>query len=634
MALQKIIFKPGINREGTDYSNEGGWFNSNLVRFRKGLPEKIGGWTKNTTNTFKSTGRALHAWVSLAGTKFIGLGATWKYYILEGANFYDITPIRVTTGANEISFAKVANGDATLTVTDTAHGAVQNDFVTYSGCVSLGGNITANVLNQEYQIATIVNSNSYTIEAKDTNGDEVTAAAGDSGDGQGTIIGAYQINVGLDVYAPSTGWGVGTWGSGTFGSSSALDFSNQLRLWSHDNFGEDLVINPRMGGVYYWDTSAKTLGTDRAVALSDLSGANLAPTKALQVLVSDIDRHVICFGADPLNDGGTARTGTFDPMFIAWSDQENITEWEPKATNTAGSFRLSAGSAIVGATRARQETLIWTDTSLYSMSFVGQPFTFSVNLVNEGVGLVGPNAMINTPKGIFWMDKKGFYTYGGNIQQLQCSVDAYVFGDLNQTQNYQIFGFVNKAFDEVGWFYCSGESTVLDRYVVYNYEEGTWVIGNLTRTCWLDEGIYPDPKATYSSSDVGYLYDHETGNDADGSAMTDVFIESSDFDIDPAGDQFQFISKIIPDIKFTGSGSTGTGGQTAEIVLKKRNYPGEDLTTAVTGSCTSNTTKIDTRVRGRQAVLRIQSNDDNTSKTGMSFRVGAMRLDIKPDGMR
>ena len=633
MALQKIIFRPGINREGTDYSNEGGWFNSNLVRFRKGLPEKIGGWTKNTTNTFKSTGRALHAWVSLAGTKFIGLGATWKYYILEGANFYDITPIRSTTSAGDVTFS-ATNGDATITVADTAHGAVQNDFVTFSGAATLGGLITANVLNQEYQIATIVNANSYTVEAKDTDGATVTANASDSGNGGSSTVGAYQINVGLDVYAPSTGWGVGTWGFGTFGSSSALDFSNQLRLWSHDNFGEDLVINPRMGGVYYWDTSAKTLGTDRAVALSDLSGANLAPTKALQVLVSDIDRHVICFGADPLNDGGTARTGTIDPMFIAWSDQENITEWEPKATNTAGSFRLSAGSAIVGAVRARQETLIWTDTSLYAMSFVGQPFTFSVNLVNEGVGLVGPNAMVNTPKGVFWMDKKGFYTYTGNIQQLQCSVDAYIFNDLNQTQNYQIFGFVNKAFDEVGWFYCSEDSTVLDRYVVYNYEEGTWVIGNLTRTCWLDEGIYPDPKATYSSSDVGYLYDHETGNDADGSAMTDVFIESSDFDIDPAGEQFQFISKIIPDIKFTGSGSTGTGGQTAEIVLKKRNYPGEDLTTAVTGSCTSNTTKIDTRVRGRQAVLRIQSNDDDTSKTGMSFRLGAMRLDIKPDGMR
>jgi hypothetical protein len=633
LALQKIIFRPGINKEGTDYSNEGGWFNSNLVRFRKGLPEKIGGWAKTTTSSFKSTGRALHAWVSLAGTKFIGLGATWKYYILEGSGFYDITPIRATTSAGDVTFS-ATNGDATITVADTSHGAVQNDFVTFSGAASLGGNITAAVLNQEYQIATIVNANSYTIEAKDTSDTTVTANSSDTGNGGSSTVGAYQINVGLDVYVPSTGWGIGTWGSGTFGSAGTLGLTNQLRLWSHDNFGEDLVINPRMGGIYYWDTSAKTLGTDRAVALSDLSGANLTPTKALQVLVSDIDRHVICFGADPLNDGGTARTGTIDPMFIAWSDQENITEWEPKSTNTAGSFRLSAGSAIVGATRARQETLIWTDTSLYAMSFVGQPFTFSVNLVNEGVGLVGPNAMINTPKGIFWMDKKGFYSYGGNIQQLQCSVDAYVFSDLNQTQNYQIFGFVNKAFDEVGWFYCSGESTVLDRYVVYNYEEGTWVIGNLTRTCWLDEGIFPDPKATYSSSDVGYLYDHETGNDADGSAMTDVFIESSDFDIDPAGDQFQFISKIIPDIKFTGSGSTGTGGQTAEIVLKKRNYPGEDLTTAVTGSCTSNTTKIDTRVRGRQAVLRIQSNDDDTSKTGMSFRVGAMRLDIKPDGMR
>ena len=633
MALQKIIFKPGINREGTDYSNEGGWFNSNLVRFRKGLPEKIGGWQKSTTNTFKSTGRALHAWVSLAGTKFIGLGATWKYYILEGSGFYDITPIRATTSAGDVTFS-ATNGDATITVADTAHGAVQNDFVTFSGAATLGGLITASVLNQEYQIATIVNANSYTVEAKDTDGATVTANSSDVGNGGSSVVGAYQINVGLDVYVPSTGWGIGTWGSGTFGSAGTLGLTNQLRLWSHDNFGEDLVINPRMGGIYYWDTSAKTLGTDRAVSLSDLSGANLPPTKALQVLVSDIDRHVICFGADPLNDGGTARTGTLDPMFIAWSDQENISEWEPKATNTAGSFRLSAGSAIVGAVRARQETLIWTDTSLYAMSFVGQPFTFSVNLVNEGVGLVGPNAMINSPKGVFWMDKKGFYAYGGNIQQLPCSVDAYVFSDLNQTQNYQIFGFLNKAFDEVGWFYCSGNSTVLDRYVVYNYEEGTWVIGNLTRTCWLDEGIFPVPKATHSSSDVGYLYDHETGNDADGSAMTDVFIESSDFDIDPAGEQFQFISKIIPDIKFTGSGSTGTEGQTAEVVLKKRNYPGEDLTTATTSSCTSNTTKIDTRVRGRQAVLRIQSNDDDTTKTGMSFRVGAMRLDVKPDGMR
>ena len=630
MPLQKLLFRPGINREGTDYSNEGGWFNSNLVRFRKGLPEKIGGWAKNTTNTFKSTARALHAWVSLAGTKFLGIGATWKYYIKEGANFYDITPLRVTTSAGDVTFS-ATNGDATITVTDSSHGAVQNDFVTFSGAASLGGLITAAVLNQEYQIATVVNANSYTIEAKDTSGATVTANASDSGNGGSSVVGAYQINVGLDVYIPSTGWGIGTWGSGTFGSAGTLGLTNQLRLWSHDNFGEDLIINPRAGGIYYWDTSAKTLGTDRGVALSDLSGANLTPTVALQTLVSDVDRHVICFGADPIS--GSSRTGSIDPLNIAWCDQENITEWEPKSTNTAGSFKLSAGSSIIGAARARQETLVWTDTSLYSMTFVGQPFTFSVNLVNEGVGLVGPNAMINTPKGVFWMDKKGFYTYTGAVQQLPCTVDAHVFDDINDTQTHQIFGFVNKAFDEVGWFYCSSGETVIDKYVVYNYEENVWTIGELTRTSWLDEGIFSVPIGTYSSSNTGYLYDHETGDDADGSAMTNVFIESSDFDLGE-GDVFSFISKIIPDIKFTGTASTGSAGQTAEVVLKRRNYPGESLTTAVTSSCTSVTTKIDTRVRGRQAVLRIQSNDDDTTVTGMSFRVGAMRIAIQPDGRR
>ena len=350
-------------------------------------------------------------------------------------------------------------------------------------------------------------------------------------------------------------------------------------------------------------------------------------------MVSDVDRHVICFGADPINDSGTARTGAIDPMFIAWSDQENVEQWEPLSTNTAGSFRLSAGSAIVGAVRARQETLIWTDTSLYSMTFVGQPFTFSINLVNEGVGLVGPNAMINTPKGVFWMDKKGFYAYSGSIQQLPCTVDNYVFSDLNQTQSYQIFGFVNKAFDEVGWFYCSADSNVIDRYVTYNYEENIWMIGNLSRTCWLDEGIFSDPKATYTTNYTGYLFNHETGNDDDGSAMTNVFIESADFDLGE-GDQYQFISRIIPDVKFTGSGNTGADGQTVDIVLKRRNFPGEELTTAVTSACTSVTTKIDTRARGRQAVLRVQSNDTNTNDTGMGFRLGATRIDIKPDGMR
>jgi len=438
MPLQKLLFKPGINKEGTAYSNEGGWFNSNLVRFRKGLPEKIGGWTKASPNSFQSSGRALHAWVDLAGTKYLGLGTTWKYYVKEGELYNDVTPVRATT-TDGITFA-ATDGSATITATDTVHSTVAGDFVTISGAVSLGGNITAAVLNQEHQVVAVPTPNTYTFTAS------ATANSSDSGNGGSGVDGVYQINVGLDVYVPSTGWGSDYWGAGTWGSVSTLGSTNQLRLWSHDNFGEDLLMCPRGGGVFYWDESSGT--STRAVALSALTGANLTPTIALQVMVSDIDRHVICFGADPLNAGGTARTGAIDPMFIAWSDQERVEEWEPLPTNTAGSFRLSAGSAIVGATRARQETLIWTDTSLYSMTFVGQPFTFSINLVNEGVGLVGPNAMVNTPKGVFWMDKKGFYIYSGQVQELPCSVDAYVFDDINQTQSYQIFGFVNKAFNE------------------------------------------------------------------------------------------------------------------------------------------------------------------------------------------
>jgi hypothetical protein len=631
MPLQKFIFRPGIDREGTDYSNEGGWFDANLVRFRKNLPEKIGGWAKNTLNTFLSTGRALHAWVDLSLTKFLGLGTTWKYYIQQGDVFNDITPIRATTSAGDVTFAKVANGDATITVTDTAHGAVENDFVTFSGAASLGGNITAAVLNQEYQIATVTSANVYTIEAKDTDGDEVTAAAGDSGNGGSSVVGAYQINVGLDVYVESSGWGAGTWGAGTFGSVSALSDTNNLRLWSHDNFGEDLIMNVRAGGIYYWDTSADTLGTDRAVALSALSGANLAPTKALVTLVSDIDRHVVCFGADPIS--GSSRTGSLDPMFIAWSDQENAAEWEPKSTNTAGSFRLSAGSSIIGAIRARQETLVWTDTSMYSMTFVGQPFTFATNLVNEGVGLIGPNAAINTPKGVFWMDKKGFYNYTGQINDVPCSVQNYIFSDLAEGQSFQIFGFLNKEFDEVGWFYCSEGETVIDRYAVFNYDEQVWSIGQLTRTAWIDEGIFNNPMGTYSTADVGYLYNHETGNDADGSPMDNVYIQSSDFDIDPAGEEFQQIRRIIPDIRFTGNGGSD---QTINIVLKKRNFPGESLSTSSTNTCTATTTQINTRLRARQAALRIESDDDGSSGTrlGVGFRVGAMRMDLRPTGRR
>ena len=622
MALNKFIFKPGIFREGTDYDNEGGWFNANLVRFKAGRPQKIGGWRKDTLNTFLGTCRALHAWILLAGTKLLGLGTNLKYYIEEGDSFNDITPIRSTTSAGDVSFS-ATDGDATLTVSDTAHGAVQNDFVTFSGAVSLGGDITAPVLNQEYQVALVIDADTYTVEAKDTDGSTVLANASDVGNGGGSVVGEYQINTGLDEYVGSTGWGVGAWGAGGWGSSTSISASNQLRLWTHDNFGEDLIINPRGGGIYYWDAT-NGVGT-RAVELSSLSGANQVPTVGLQTIISEIDRHVIVLGADPLSGG--VRTGSIDPMFIAFSDQENATEFEPLNTNTAGSLRISEGSQIVGAVKARQEILIWTDVALYSMQFIGPPYTFGVNLINDSTGLISPKGAVSTPAGVYWMGYDSFYVYNGAVQKVPCTVLSYVFDNLNAGQAFKVFGFSNSEFNEVGWYYPSGSNLNIDKYVVYNYAEQVWTIGELTRTAWIDKGIVDYPRATESQ----YLYEHEFGYDADGSPMTNVFIESSDFDIGD-GESFGFVRRIIPDIKFLSNSDAGQ----VNAVLKTRNYPGDTLTTASTSVIESNTSKADVRARARQIVFRLESNDDagDSGNSDVSWRLGATRLDIQTDGRR
>ena len=629
MPLTKYNFKPGIDREGTDFSNEGGWFDVNLVRFRKSFPEKIGGWIKEQISTYLGTGRALHAWVALGGTKYLGLGTTLKYYVKDGSSFYDVTPIRETTAAGDVTFAAV-DGDATLTITDASHGANQNDFVTYSGAATLGGLITADVLNQEYQIATVPTANTYTIEAKDTDGDEVTANSSDSGNGGSSTVGVYQINVGLDEYVAGSGYGAGTWGAGAFGAASALAASNQLRLWTHDNFGEDLLINPRAGGIYYW---VEDNGTSvRAKSLSDLSESNLPPLYALQVIVSDIDRHVLALGADPLNAAGDARTGVLDPMFICWCDQEVVTEWEPKYTNTAGSLRLSAGSQIVGGLRSRQETLVWTDDALYSLKFIGPPYTFGANLINQGVGLMAPKAAINAPPGVFWMDRSGFYLYTGSVARVPCGVHSYVFDDLNQGQSFKIFAFLNRQFNEVGWYYPSSSSTEIDRFVTYNYQEQVWSYGILTRYAWLDEGVQPFPRATGTDT-YNYIYKHETGNDADGSPMDNVYIETSDFTLDQSGNNFTFMHQAIPDILFTGDGGSD---QVINFVLKMRNYPNETFTTESTSTVTASTTKLNLRGRARQAVVRLESDDDADAEArlGVGWRLGTMRLNTRPDGRR
>ena len=622
MPLQKLVFRPGINREGTAYDNEGGWFDCNLVRFRKGRPEKFGGWEKLSSSTYLGTARALHGWISLGGTKYLGIGTHLKYYIESGTVFNDITPIRLTTSAGDVTFS-ATNGDATITVADTAHGAVKNDFVTFSGASSLGGNITAAVLNQEYQIATIVNANSYTIEAKDTSGATVTANSSDSGNGGSSVVGAYQVNVGLDVFVPGTGWGIDGWGAGTFGSTSALDATNQLRIWSHDNFGEDLIINPRAGGIFKWTENNGV--TTRAVELSGISGANLVPTVGLQVITSEKDRHLIVLGADPIS--GSSRTGSIDPMLIAFSDQENELDFEPLTTNTAGSLRLSSGSAIIGGVKARQEILVWTDTSLYSMQFIGPPFTFGINLINEGVGLVGPKAAVTAPQGVYWMSYNNFYVYNGSVQHLPCSVHNYVFNDINLTQSFKINAFTIADKNEVGWFYCSASSSEIDRYVIYNYAENIWFYGQLVRTAWLDAGIENYPRAVGNS----YLFQQEKGFNDDGSPMTNVFIESSDMDIGD-GEQFSFIKRIIPDYKFIQDDNNGN----VNVVLKTRNFPGDSLTTNSTSAINSSTQQVFVRSRSRQMALRFESDDDATNDGNLSigWRLGATRVDIKPDGKR
>ena len=624
MPLAKFNFKAGINKEETDYSEEGGYVDANFIRFRKNRPEKIGGWLKASADAFLGIARALHQWVSLGGTKYLGLGTTLKYYIERGSVFNDITPIRKTS-TNSITFS-ATNGSATITATDSSHGAVQGDFVTISGAVSLGGLITASVLNTEHQIVTVPTANTYTFVAS------ATANASDSGNGGSGVDGSYQINVGLDDYVQNTGWGSGAWSAGTWSAENSLSITNQLRLWSHDNFGENLLINVRGGGVYQWTENDGL--TTRAVALSDISGADKAPTVALQVLVSETDRHAIVLGADPITGGN--RTGVVDPMLIAFSDSESAIDWNPTNTNSAGSLRLSSGSQIVGGLKARQEVLIWTDTSIYSMRFIGAPLVFSVNLINEGAGLLGPKAFVNAPSGVFFMSKQGFYFYNGAVQKLPCTVQEYVFEDLDLSQAYKCHVALNSEFSEVWFFYPSidDDTREISRYAIYNYEENSWSIGSLVRHAWIDGGIQNSPQATGVSSSSYYLYNHESGFNDDTEPMDNVFIQSADFDIGD-GDSLAFVKRILPDVKFVNA--QGTSPDPAiNIVLKNRDFMGESLTTDSTSQIKSNTNKADVRARGRQFVLRFESDDDNSAddRKDYKWRLGNTRLDIQPSGRR
>jgi hypothetical protein len=617
MPLAKLQFRPGINRESTSYANEGGWFDCDKVRFHQGYPEKFGGWEKYSSSTYLGTARALHNWIALDGSNYMGVGTELKYYIEEGGVYNDITPIRSTTSAGDVTFS-ATDGSTTITVSDTDHGAGENDFVTFSGAVTLGGVITADVLNQEYQIVSIVDADTYTITSA------VAANASDSGNGGASVVGEYQINVGLNTQVGGTGWGAGTWSRGAWGSAATVGTTTELRLWSHDNFGEDLLMCPRDSSIYYWDKSS-TLSA-RAVEIGTLSGASNTPTIAKQVLVSDNDRHVIAFGCNPLGSSDQ------DNLLIRFSDQESLTDWTPTATNTAGDLRLGSGSEFIQAVETKREVLVWTDKTLHSMRYVGPPFTFGITQLASSITIVSPKAAVAAEDFVFWMGIDNFYVYDGRTANLPCTVRDYVFEDFNSAQAEKVFGGINTQWGEVIWFYPSSTSDENDRYVVFNYLEKVWYYGNLSRTAWRDRGLRPFPMAAGASGGSSYLYNHEIGADDDGSAM-EAYIESSQIDIGD-GEKFLLINRLIPDLTFTGSTN---GTPVANFTLETREYPGAAYDTITSGAVTRSATspveqftnQLDMRLRGRSFAIKVDSD-----ALGTRWRLGAPRVGLREDGRR
>jgi hypothetical protein len=607
MPLQKLQFRPGIVRDTTDYTNEGGWRDGDKIRFRLGFPETIGGWTRYTSSTFLGTCRGLHSWISLTGANFISAGTNLKLYVLDGNDPIDITPIRATTSAGDVTFA-ATNGSSTITVSDTNNGVFLNDFVTFSGAVSLGGAITAAVLNKEYQVTSVVNANS-----------------SDTGNGGGSVVGTYQINSGLDSAASGSGWGAGTWSRGSWSSAADVSIAGaQLRLWSMDNFGEDLIANVRGGGIYYWDASAGT--SARAVNITTLSGNN-QPQAANLVLVSERDRHVLAFGCDPQGD-----PGNLDPLTIRFSDQESFTDWAATSTNTAGELRIGTGSEIIAAVQTKQQVIVFTDRSVSSMQFIGAPFTFGLSEVSTNTSIAGQNAAVAFGDAVYWMGDEVFYVYDGNVKLIPCPIEEYIFDNMNLSQRSKITSGLNSKFNEVWWFYPSTESETNDSYVVFNYAENSWYYGNLTRTAWYDNALSNLPIA---ASTDGYLYFHEDGLD-DGStnppSPISSYIESSAIDMGD-GDQFMFVSRVLPDLTFRNSIATPL----ATFTVSARDFPGANFDQTDSGNAVRTseapveqfTEQLFFRLRGRSMALKVSSNT-----VGTQWRLGTPRADMRTDGRR
>jgi hypothetical protein len=617
MPLSKVSLTPGVNREGTRYTNEGGWYDCDKIRFRQSTPEKIGGWTRVSAATFTGVCRSLWNWVTLGGQNLIGVGTHLKFYIENVGAYNDITPIRATVSLTN-PFT-TASGSATVTVTDAAGGYVTGDYVTFSGASAAGG-LT---IDGEYALTRTVTSaaNTYTITA--------SSNASSTATGGGSVSAAYQINIGSPFAVPIEGWGASAWGQGAWGVGESS--TTKIRFWTQSDFGEDLIFGHGGGSVYYWDAT-NGVGT-RGVLLSSLGGASDVPTVQNIILVSDINRFVFCLGTNAL--GGS----TLDPTLLRWSDQEDATNWTPSATNQAGGLQLSRGTKIVAASQARQEVLVWTDSSLYSLQYVGAPVVWTASIVGENISISSQNAVAYANGIAYWMGKDKFYKYDGRTQPLKCDVRKYVFNDFNTAQYTQVFAGTNESFHEVWWFYCSTSATNIDKYVIYNYLEDIWYFGTLARTAWLDSGLRNSPlAATYSYN----LVDHEDGiddNQGSSAAAITAYVVSSEFDLDD-GHKYMFVNRVIPDVSFDGSTADNP---VVTLTLSPLANPGAGYTSptstggvnnaTVTRTATSPvevfTEQLDIRVRGRQLSMRIESD-----ATGVTWQLGSPRLDMRPDGRR
>lgn len=620
--LKKITFKSGVNRENTRYAAEGTWYETNKVRFRVGLPQKIGGWQRLSSNTYLGVCRSMTNWATLAGQNLVSVGTNLKYYIERGGSYFDVTPIRLTTAAGDVTFA-ATNGSAVLTVTDVDHGAQQGDYVTFSGAVSLGGNITAAVLNQEYSIASIIDDDNYTIVAT------ATANSSDSGDGGAAVVAAYQIPVGNEIQVPFSGWGAGKFGLGTWGFGGTT--VAQMRLWSQNNFGEDLFFTYRGGEPFYWSAAGSV--TTRAVYVSSLGGASDVPTIANIAFVSDVYRFAFCFGANEIG------SSALDPMLIRWSDQEDVANWTPEATNQAGSLRLSKGTEIIAAKQARQEILVFTDAAVYGLQYLGAPAVWGAQLVGENTTIISPNAMIYSNNVAYWMGTDKFYYYDGTVKTLPCSVRSYVFDDINKQQFDQVVCGTNEQFDEIWWFYPAAGSDENDRYVIYNYVEQAWYYGTLRRSAWLDSDLRDYPiAATYSNNLVYHEYGVDCNELGTANPITATIV-SAEFDVDD-GDRFMLINRVLPDMTFQGS-TADAPSATMTLLPLENSGSGYYNPASVGGNSTNTISRTATvpieeftgqvyvRIRGRQMAFKVES-----TGLGVTWKLGAPRFDMIPAGRR